>query len=152
MIITVLLLLLQLSFTMHIYFLVQYVVRMDKKFLRWFVNTAVSNIFLAGLLTILAIYRPELIRNINLKFLLWIISGFIMLIMLLIKVSIFRNIMKRSRDPANYHLNYFGKKVLHSSVVSRGEIYIFFFTIPMFLFAGAYFLARMLNLIMFGYL
>lgn len=150
MIIPALLVCLQASFTIHIYFLVQYVMKLDKKYMRRFINTAVSNILLAGALTVVSVFRPESVRNLNLKVVLWVMSGLMTLIMLMIKLSILRSILRRSKDPANYHLNYFGKKVLHSSVVLQGEIYIFFFTIPFFLFCGAYFIARLVNMLMFG--
>lgn len=152
MAIRILLVLLQISFTVHIYFLIQYVLRREGRFLRRFINTAISNIVLAGALTILVIFRPDLIRNINLQFLLWIMAGLIMIIMIMIKATILRNMYRRSKDPANYHFNFFGKKVLHSKVVLQEEIYIFLFTIPFFLFCGAYFFARLINLLMFGQL
>lgn len=149
MIIRIFLLFLQISFTAHIYFLVQFILRKENAYLKRFINTAISNIVLAGALTVLVIFRPDLIRDVNLKFLLWIMSGLIMLIMLMIKITIMRNMFKRSRDPANYHFNYFGKKVLHSKVVLQEEVYIFLFTIPFFLFCGAYFFARLVNLLLY---
>lgn len=149
MIIRIFLLFLQISFTAHIYFLVQFILRKENAYLKRFINTAISNIVLAGALTVLVIFRPDLIRDVNLKFLLWIMSGLIMLIMLMIKITIMRNMFKRSKDPANYHFNYFGKKVLHSKVVLQEEVYIFLFTIPFFLFCGAYFFARLVNLLLY---
>jgi hypothetical protein len=149
MIIVIGLLFLQISFTGHIYCLIQYVLKKDGRYLRWFVNTAISNIMLAGTLTVLSLFRPDFLRDLNLGMLMWVMSGSIMLIMLLVKFNILRNIYKRARDPENYHYNFFGKKVLHSSVVSKGEVYIFLFTIPFFLFSGAYFFARLVNLILF---
>ncbi len=149
MIIRIFLLFLQISFTAHIYFLVQFILRKENAYLKRFINTAISNIVLAGTLTVLVIFRPDLIRDVNLKFLLWIMSGLIMLIMLMIKITIMRNMFKRSKDPANYHFNYFGKKVLHSKVVLQEEVYIFLFTIPFFLFCGAYFFARLVNLLLY---
>jgi hypothetical protein len=47
-----------------------------------------------------------------------------------------RNMYRRSKDPANYHFNFFGKKVLHSKVVLQEEIYIFLFPSRFFFFAG----------------
>ena len=79
-------------------------------------------------------------------------TGFIMVIMLFIKISIFRAIYKRSQDPEHFHYNYFGKKVLHGSVVKFEEILIFFFTMPFFLFCGAYFVARLFNLLLYKHL
>ena len=149
MIIVIRLLFLQISFTSHIYFLIQYVLKKDGKYLRRFVNTAISNIILAGALTMLSLFRPDYLRDLNLAMLMWVMSGLMMMTMLLVKINILRNIFRRSRDPENYHYNFFGKKVLHSTVVSKGEVYIFLFTIPFFLFSGAYFLARLINFILF---
>ena len=124
MVIRILLVLLQISFTAHIYFLIQYVLRREGKSLRRFINTAISNIVLAGALTILVIFRPDLIRNVNLQFLLWIMAGLIMVIMIMIKVTILRNMYRRSQDPANYHFNFFGKKFcIRRSFCRRRFIY-----------------------------
>lgn len=118
--------------------------------MKGFLNTSVTNILVTGALSFLAIFRPETIRNVNISFLLWLSSGFVMLVMLFVKISLFRRIYGRAQDPANYHLNFFGKKVLHPTVVKAEEVLIFFITIPFFLFAGAYFIARLVNLMMFG--
>lgn len=72
-----------------------------------------------------------------------------MMIMIMIKAGIIRNIWKRAKDPTNYHFNYFGKKVLDSRVVLQEEVYIFLFTVPFFLMSGAYFFARLVNLILY---
>ncbi len=152
MIIIILFILLQISFTLHIYNLVLYVLKKNNKNLRWFVNTAISNILIAVSLTILAIVNPSMIGGMDFSFLIWIMTGFIMIAMLGIKINIVKNIYQRSREPENYHFNYFGKKVLHSSVVRYEEIMIFMFTMPFFLFAGAYFIARLVNLLMYNHL
>ena len=152
MIIIILFILLQVSFTLHIYNLVIYVLKKNNKNLRWFVNTAISNILIAVLLTVLAIMEPVMVRGVDFSLLIWIMTGLIMVAMLGIKINIARNIFQRSRDPENYHFNYFGKKVLHSTVVRYEEILIFMFTMPFFLFAGAYFIARLVNLLMFNHL
>lgn len=141
--------LLQISFSFHIYSLVLYVLRRENKYLKLFINTTISNILLAGGITALAIIRPDYVSKINFKLLLWLMSGFIMLIMLFLKISIFISICKRTKDPANYHFNFFGKKVLHASVVKFEEIIVFFFTMPFFLFCGAYFIARLFNLLLY---
>ncbi|MFW5860696.1 MAG: hypothetical protein ACOCWZ_00480 [Spirochaetota bacterium] len=152
MILIILFILLQVSFTVHIYNLIIYVLKKNSKNLRWFVNTAITNILIAGSLTVLAIFEPRRVRGVDIDLLIWIMTGLIMLAMLGIKINIFRNIYQRSKDPENYHFNYFGKKVLHSSVVRYEEILIFMFTMPFFLFAGAYFIARLVNLVMFDHL
>lgn len=152
MILIILFILLQISFTVHIYNLVIYVLKKNKKNLRWFINTAITNILTAVSLVALTVARPEMVRGVDFSFQIWIMTGLIMLAMLGIKINIFHNIYQRSKDPENYHLNYFGKKVLHSTVVRYEEILIFMFTMPFFLFAGAYFIARLVNLVMFDHL
>lgn len=141
--------LLQISFSLHIYSLVLYVLRRENKYLKGFINTTISNVLLAGAITALAIINPVYVAKIDFKLLLWLMTGFIMLIMLFIKISIARAIYKRSKDPQHFHYNYFGKKVLHGTVVKFEEILIFFFTMPFFLFCGAYFIARLFNLLLY---
>jgi len=141
--------LLQISFSLHIYALVLYVLRRENKYLKGFINTTISNVLLAGIITFLAITNPNYVSKVDFKFLLWLMMGFLMLIMLFIKISIFRAIYKRSKDPQHFHYNFFGKKVLHGTVVKFEEILIFFFTMPFFLFCGAYFIARLFNLLLY---
>ena len=148
----VLFIVLQISFSFHIYSLVLYVLRRENKYLKGFINTTISNILLAGGITALAIIHPQNVKEVDFKLLLWLMTGFIMLIMLFIKISIARAIFIRIKDPQNYHFNYFGKKVLHSTVVRLEEILIFFFTMPFFLFCGAYFIARLFNLLLYKHL
>ncbi len=152
MIVPAILFFLQISITVHIFFLINYVLKKEKKYLKRFVNTAVSNILLAGVSTVLAIFKPVYLRHVNLKLLFWIMAGLFMIMMVSIQIMIFANMYRRSKDPENYHLNFFGKKVLHSSVVLQEELYIFFFTIPLFLITGAYFFARLINFLLYGHL
>ena len=68
MIIIVFSLLLVFSFTLHIYFLIKYVVEKSNRFLKRFINTAVSNILIAGMLTVTTIYRPSLVNQVTSRF------------------------------------------------------------------------------------
>ncbi|HNR89862.1 MAG TPA: hypothetical protein PKM65_16110 [Spirochaetota bacterium] len=145
MIIAICIVVLLLSFGFHLFFLMQYVVTKDTRQLRRFVNTAISNIVIAGGVTILVLFRPDLIRSIDVDMLLWMITGAIMVMMVTIKVTIVRNIMQRAKDPAFFHYNYFGKKILDPGVVKPGEVMVFMLTMPFFLLAGAYFVARIVN-------
>ncbi|MCL2156020.1 MAG: hypothetical protein FWH53_10175, partial [Leptospirales bacterium] len=61
------------------------------------------------------------------------------------QIRIFIKIYKRSKDPENYHVNYFGKKVLHSTVISKMDFLVFLGAIPFLLMAGAYFIAKLIN-------
>ncbi len=150
MIIIVFLLLLVCSFSFHIYFLIKYVLDKSNSHLKMFINTAISNIVIAGVLTVITIYKPSLVRQVDIALLMWLVSGFVMVMMLYIKVTILRTVYRRSKDPEHYHYNYFGKKVLHGTVVSKPEVMIFFLTIPLFLVCGAYFIARLVNYFILG--
>jgi len=150
MIIIILLTALFFSFCVHVYFLIKYVQIREQKHLRAFINTAISNVLISASLSIMALTKPDYIREIDVKMLIWLFSGAILLLMLFIKINIFRNIYRRAQLPEHYHYNFFGKKVLHGSVVKPQEIALFFITMPFFLFLGAYFIARMINLILYG--
>jgi hypothetical protein len=149
MIILALLIVLFLSFVFHIYFLFQYLFKAHKKYLAGFINTAVTNILIAILIIILLVYRPELIRGINPAQVLWVFSGLIFIVTLGIQINVFRRIYKTFKDPANYHLNYFGKKVLNGDAVSKFDVFAFFGAMPFLLVAGAYFIARLVNYILY---
>ena len=152
MIITLLLIALFLSFLGHIYSLVTYVTTRSERSLRAFVKTTMSNIMIAGACIVLFMSRPDLLFQVDVPKLLWIISGFIMVVTLMVKIKIFIRIYRKAQDPENYHINFFGKKVLHSSVVSRIELAVFFGTIPFFLMSGAYFIARLVNFFLYKHL
>ncbi len=149
MIVELLFLLLLGSFCFHIFFLVQYVLRGDKRDLKRFIHTAITNIVIAGSLIFIALLWPGFVRGIKLKVIVWIFSGLIMVMMLMIKITVFKIIYRRSKDPEHFHYNFFGKKVLHPTVVKPVEVILFMFTIPFFLIAGAYFIARLINLIIY---
>ncbi len=151
MILVILLFLLLSNFLLHILSLVLFFSKKDNKYIRWFSNTAIVNIALAGAITIYVIYNPSILRGLNLGLVLWVLSGFVMFLALGIKIALFRRIYKRSRDPENFHYNYFGKKVLHDKVMKKSEFYIFFVTIPFFLIFGAYFIVKIINYFLYGH-
>ncbi len=150
MIILALLIALFISFVVHIYFLFQYLLKVKKKYLNGFINTAVTNILIAGLIMFSLVYKPELIRGINPGQVLWVFSGLIFLVTFGVQVNVFRRIYRTFKDPANYHLNFFGKKVLNKDVVSKFDVFAFFGAMPFFLVAGAYFIARLINYVLYG--
>lgn len=152
MIIELLFLLLLVSFFFHMFFLVKYVLKGDKRDLKRFIHTAIANVMIAGSLIFAALMWPDLIQGVKLKLIVWIFSGLIMIIMLMIKITVFKIIYRRSKDPEYFHYNFFGKKVLHPSVIRPVELILFMFTIPFFLISGAYFIARLINLIIYRYL
>ena len=152
MIITFLLLALFLSFLGHIAALVTYVTKRSEGSLKTFINTTLSNVILAGTCIVVFITKPHLLKDLNLVMLSWIMSGFVMFVTLSIKIKIFITVYRRAKDPSNYHLNFFGKRVLHSTVVKKMEMAMFFGTIPFFLLSGSYFMARMVNFFLYKHL
>lgn len=152
MLIVLIITVLSFSFFLHVYHLSLYVIKREQKNLRGFINTAIANVLIAISLMFLALSKPELITNIDLKQLSWVLSGLVLVVSLFIKGNIFRNVYKRCQLPENFHYNYFGKKVLHPGVIKNYEFLLFFITMPFFLFAGSYFVARLVNLIRFGQL
>lgn len=152
MLITSFLILLLIVFSIHIRFLVRYVIDKKKKYLRGYLFTSVLNILIAMCLSVLVMMRPELLVRLDYKKMLWLMSGVILVVMLFVKISILKKIYQRCQLPENYHFNFFGKKVLHPSVVKQYEIVTFFVTIPIFLLIGAYFVARLINWILYGHL
>ncbi len=152
MIISLLIILLIISFIVHIYFLIQYIGTKKKKFLTLYLNTTVSNMLIAGGLIYVSLKNPLQIREVDLKTLFWLISGIVLAVTLNVKISIFRNIYRRAQEPENYHFNFFGKKVLHATVVKPIYLFGFFGSMPFFLVAGSYFVARLINLILYRHL
>jgi hypothetical protein len=150
MILVLLLFLLLFNFLLHIYCIILFFSKKDNKYIRWFSNTAILNIALAGSVTIYVMYKPSILHGFNLALVLWLLSGFVMLLAIGIKIVIFRRMYLRAKDPSNFHYNYFGKKVLHDKVMKKTEFYVFFGTIPFFLIFGAYFIVKIINHFMYG--
>lgn len=145
MLVVLLLTILCISIAFHIYYLIRYVRMRTESYLRKYINTAVINLVTAGICIIIAIFYPDEIQKIRGPLLMWLISGVLMILTLLLQASIFVRVYRRSKLPEHYHYNFFGKKVLHSSVAHPIEVALFFASIPMFLVAGAYFVARFIR-------
>jgi hypothetical protein len=150
MVIYGLLLLLLASFTFHIIIIVLYIKSRNSIYFYWFIATVAINLSVALPLSILALSKPYLIRELKLKYFFWLLSGFLAVLMLIIKMIIFRNIYKRTKDPNWFHVNYFGKKVYEKGIVKQVEFLGIFFTLPFFLLFGAYFISRLVNFVMHG--
>ncbi|TFH42238.1 MAG: hypothetical protein E4G96_03850 [Chrysiogenales bacterium] len=138
------------SFTLHIIIIVLYIKIKDNKYFYWFIATVVLNMTIAGLLIVVTLSKPELIRELNLKMFFWLLSGFVTFLLLGIKILIFRNIYRRSKNPKWYHVNYFGKKVYEKGIVKQIEFLGVFFILPFFLIIGAFFVSRFILFIMTG--
>ena len=140
------------SFTFHILIIVMYIKNKDKIYLFWFLATVGLNMGIAIALIVLALTKPHLIRQLNLKYFFWLLSGFITILLLCIKIAIFRNVYKRAQDPEWYHVNYFGKKVYEKGVVKQVEFLGVFLSLPFFLMIGAFFVSRLISIIMYGHM
>jgi len=150
MIITALILLLLSSFTVHLVFVYSYSNNKSKGAFRGFVVTAGSNVSIMALLSIAFFKYPVLVQKLDVSFLLWILSGFLFLILFLLQLSVLLKIFIRSRDPENFERNFFGKKVYKESVVKKSEYGIFMGSLPFLLLIGAYFFARLINYFLYG--
>ncbi len=146
------LLFLQVSFCLHIYFLIQYVLKRLPRYLTLFTATLLTNMIISLILIIVLLNWPKLAQSVDVKFLTWLMAGVFMIMMFFIKIGLVKKIRRKCKDPSNFHYNFFGKKVLHAKVVEKYELFIFLFTIPVFLFAGSYFVARLINLILYSHI
>jgi hypothetical protein len=138
------------SFTLHAVIIALYIKNKNQIYFYWFIATVGLNMAIAMALIIVSLMRPDLIQELNLKFFFWLLSGFTTILLLGIQATIFTNIYRRSKDPVWYHINYFGKKVYEKGIVKQVEFLGIFFTLPFFLFIGAFFVSRLINIVRFG--
>ena len=150
MLIYILFFLLIISISLHIRYIIGYVKQKNKKNFILFIVTALLNTILALTLSIFAYFNPGEIQKLNLDFILWVFSGLIAIGLLFMKIIIFFKIKHRTKNPNNYHKNFFGKKVYHESIIKKNEFNALLLSIPFFLISGAYFVARLINLILHG--
>jgi hypothetical protein len=125
-----------------------------KKFIyrRIFFITAFIGFGLLGGAIVFSTFIPVLYNALDFPLLFWIFSGYLLILSIFIKIMIFKKVFIRYKDPRNFHYNFFGKKVMHSGFMTNREMRYFFVSMPLFLFAGAYFIARLINLIRHGHL
>lgn len=136
----------QTSVLVHIHSMVGYISTKKMNYFKRFMFTAVTNTLVGISVAILVVLDREIIRLIKLDQMMVLESGIIFIYMLFIKGSIAVRIYRRMKDPAFYHISYFGKKVYEKKVVDPKEIMTFFITLPFTLFAGAYFVVRIFSL------
>jgi len=145
MIITILLIALFLSFFIHILSLINFITKKSNTAIKVFVSTTLTNVMIAGACIVILISNPAVMNEVDVIKVTWILSGIIMFVAFILQIRVFIKIYQRAQDPENYHLSYFGKKVLHSTVISKIDLMAFFGTIPFLLIAGAYFIAKLIN-------
>lgn len=135
-------LILIMAFIVHILIIAFYFATKSVRLFYSFLATAFLNIILGMVIAVVAFRNPGSVRNLNLGYIFWIISGFLFVIMLVIQLYIIVKIFRRKNDPTMYHLNYFGKKVYHTEVVKKQELAAIYLSIPFFLIFGAYFISK----------
>ncbi len=128
-----------------------YVSYKEKRQLVIFFVTAVTNSIIAILITIFFLKDPST-SIINLKFILWIFSGVLMVVLLGMKILIFSKIYHRTKKTEYYKINFFGKKVYTNNIVKNKEYFFLMVSTPFFLMSGAFFVARLARLFIKGHL
>jgi hypothetical protein len=137
---------LQTSLIIHIYSLVGYISTKKIDYFRFFMITAATNMFLSiGVATIVMIYQ-NMLAGINLDVIFILESGLLFVYMMAIKVRVTLVIIRRLRNPQNYHFSHFGKKIYNTTIIDFKELMTYFITFPFTIMAGAYFFVRLIRL------
>ena len=152
MLITLLIITLAFAFCFQFLLIVLYLSNKSENYFRSLLGTFIINTVLMVLLSIMAVIHPTDIYSVNIKFILWIISGIILLFILTIKITILTRIYRRTKNPEFYSINFFGKKVYEKGIVRPKEFFTLIVSLPFFLIIGSYFVARFINLILYGHI
>jgi hypothetical protein len=131
---------------------VQYLASKAMTYYKIFLGTFIINTILMVTVSIFAFRDPASIYRVNMKFVLWVLSGFVTFIIIFIQTGTMIKIYVRAKDPENYTINFFGKKVYEQGIVKKYEFFMFVITMPIFLFVGSYFFARLFNIILYGHI
>ena len=149
MIISSLLIALSFSFCFQIAIIILYLSSKRDLYYKTFLGTFIINTILMVITSTIALTSPLSIQRINVKFILWVISGLISIVLLLLQSTILVRIYMRSKDPDFFDINFFGKKVFRKGIIKQSEFLTFILTIPFFLMVGSYFVARLVNLLLY---
>lgn len=136
------------SFSLHVLVLILYFINKTQKYFMFFLATSFSNIIVGIALTIYSFKNPHYVRSLNFDLIIWVLSGFITLIMIVFKTVIILKVIRRMKDPGNYSINFFGKKVYGQNVIQKKELGTLFLTTPVFLIVGAYFFAKLYHFLL----
>ncbi len=152
MLITLLLIALAFAFSFQFLLIVLYLSNKSESYFKSLLGTFIINTVLMVIISIFAVSRPSEVYSINIKFILWLVSGIILFFIIILKLNILVRIYRRTKDPAFYSINFFGKKVYEKGIVKPKELLAVIASLPFFLLIGAYFVARLINLIMYGHI
>jgi hypothetical protein len=150
MLVFILLISLSFSFCLQMLVIVQYLSTKSESYYRILLGTFIINTVLMIITSVFMFKTPVHFYNLNIKLFMWIVSGFVLLILLFLKITIFMRVYKRSKDPAFYTLNFFGKKVYAKGILKNSEFVSIILSMPFFLIIGSYFVARLINIILYG--
>lgn len=136
---------LQTSVIIHIYSLVGYISTKKMDYFRFFMITAVSNMLISIAVASFVMLDQKIMSGIKMNVLLLLESGLLFIYMMAIKIRVTVVIIKRLRDPKNYHFSHFGKKIYNTTIVDFKEVMTYFVTFPFTMMAGAYFIVKILK-------
>jgi hypothetical protein len=137
---------LQTSIFIHLYCLVGYVSSKKMEYFRYFMITVVSNVSISIIIAFIVAMDPRILKGIKLDVVWFLESGLLFIYMMAVKIRITWVIIRRLKDPVNYHLNHFGKKIYNTTIVNFREVMTYFVTFPFTLIAGAYFFVRIIRM------
>lgn len=152
MFIFILLITLSFSFCLQILVIIQYLSTKSESYYRTFLGTFIINTILMVITSIAIFKDSSSLLAVDIKFILWIVSGFVLIFILFIKISTIMKIYKRTKDPQFYSINFFGKKVYEKGIIKPYEFLTLILTMPFFLMVGSYFIARLINMVLYGHL
>lgn len=152
MFIFILLITLSFSFCLQILVIIQYLSTKSENYYRTFLGTFIINTVLMIVASVSLFRDSSDLASIDLKLILWIVSGFVLIFILYLKITTVIKIYRRTKDPQFYSINFFGKKVYEKGIVKPYEFLTLVFTMPFFLMVGSYFLARLINILLYGHL
>lgn len=137
---------LQTSIVIHIYCLIGYLSSKKMSYFTYFMVTVATNLIFCIIIAVIVMNDAKVLSGINMNAVYFLESGLIFLYMMSIKIRVTYIIIKRVKDPKNYHFSHFGKKIYNTSVVNFQEVATYFITFPFTLMAGAYFFVRMIRM------
>ncbi|MBN2159927.1 MAG: hypothetical protein JW807_11065 [Spirochaetes bacterium] len=135
----------QTSLAIHLFSLVGYISTKKLNHFRNFMITASTNFILSIIIAIIVAVDPKVLSGIKLDVVFILESGLLFIYMMAIKVRLTVIIIRRAKDPANYHMSYFGKKIYNTTIVDFKELMTYFLTFPFTMMAGAYFFVKIIH-------
>jgi hypothetical protein len=136
---------LQTSVIFHLYSLTGYIATKKMDYFRSFMITAVSNMLISIAVASLVMLDQKILSGIKMDAILLLESGLLFIYMMTIKIRVTMIIIRRVRDPKNYHFSHFGKKIYNTTVVDFKEVITYFVTFPFTMMAGAYFIVKIIK-------